>query len=129
MLPLLNLQLYRLIIDALGNCTAAPTGSRSGSTLMIRDAHGYPYISENNDLDCIGHSYMGRAWSCHNVQILSGNADTVAAINSQTSRVKNCAHLLQGCLAFLTPHYQCKLYGTYLPEKHNTLADAVLHKI
>ena len=66
----------------------------------------------------------GRRWSHGGVRVLSDNTATVAAINNQTSRIDQSAHLLR-CLAFFSAHFQCVISAEYLPGRHNTLADAL----
>ena len=48
----------------------------------------------------------------------------VAAINNQTSRIEQSAHLLH-CLAFLYTQFQCTFFTEHLPGRHNTRADAL----
>jgi len=66
----------------------------------------------------------GKAWRGRLIHVLSDNMAAVAAINNQTSSLKESAHLLR-CLAFLTAHHQCELRAQHLPGRHNALADAL----
>ena len=66
----------------------------------------------------------GRRWSASGVQVLSDNTAMVAAINNQTSRIEQSAHLLR-CLAFLSTQFQCTFVAEHLPGRHNARADAL----
>ena len=66
----------------------------------------------------------GKEWEGHTVLIYSDNSTAVAAINNQTLKVKELAHLLR-CLSFLSAHHQCNLIAFHLPGQHNTLTDAL----
>ena len=61
----------------------------------------------------------GRHWSASGVRVLLDNTATVAAINNQTSRIEQSAHLLR-CLAFLSAQFQCTL-------SQNTSRGATMH--
>ena len=125
MLPLPDLQPFGLVTDASGNWGCGAYWDREWFQLqwsnMLADAH--ISVKELTPI-VLATAIWGRAWSGHKVQIMSDNAATVAAINNQTSRAKESGHLLR-CLAFLTAYHQCYLHATYLPGKHNTLADAL----
>lgn len=66
-----------------------------------------------------GHQFRGKA-----LHILSDNAAAVAAINNQTSSIKEMAHLLR-CLAFIAARFQIRLFASHIPGRHNEIADAL----
>ena len=66
----------------------------------------------------------GRHWAKKSIRILSDNSTVVSAINSNTSRVPDMAHLLR-CLAFLQAHFQGQISAGHIPGIHNTAADAI----
>ena len=66
----------------------------------------------------------GCYWSSKSIRVLSDNSSVVAAINSNTSRVSDMAHMLR-CLAFLQAHFHCQLTARHLPGSQNSAADAV----
>ena len=72
----------------------------------------------------IASAIWGREWEGKSIRILSDNAAVVAAINNNTSRVKEIAHLLR-CLAFVVAQWQCHLSAAHIPGAHNTVADAI----
>ena len=55
----------------------------------------------------------GHHWSKKLIRILSDNSTVVSAINSNTSRVPDMAHLLR-CLAFLQVHFQCQISACHI---------------
>ena len=65
----------------------------------------------------------GKAWKGSSVRSLSDNSAVVAAINSNTSRVREIAHLR--CLAFITAHWQCQVSAAHVPGIYNSIADAI----
>ena len=69
----------------------------------------------------IATAIWGKAWGGSSVRILSDNASVVAAINNNTSRVREIAHLLR-CLAFITAHWQCQLSAVHLPGAQNSIS-------
>lgn len=66
----------------------------------------------------------GHFWSKKTIRILSDNSTVVIAINTNTSRVPDMAHLLR-CAAFLQAHFQCQLTAQHIPGIHNSAADAI----
>ena len=66
----------------------------------------------------------GRLWRNHSIQVLSDNTKAVAAINSNSSKVRESAHLLRS-LAFLLARFQCQLSAKYLPGANNLISDAL----
>ena len=66
-----------------------------------------------------GWHFKGKA-----IRILSDNTAAVAAVNNQTSPVKELAHLLR-CLAFVAARYQLRLLASHIPGCHNQIADAL----
>ena len=65
----------------------------------------------------------GHHWKGKPVRVLSDNSAAVAAINNQSSRVKETAHLLR-CLAFIAGRLQIHLSASHLPGVNNSIADA-----
>ena len=66
----------------------------------------------------------GELWWGRSVQIWSDNTAVVAAINNNSSRVREIAHLLC-CLAFISAHWECHLTAAHLPGSQNCMADAI----
>ena len=72
----------------------------------------------------IGTAIWGKYWKGRSVRILSDNTVVVAAINTNTSKVREIAHLLR-CLAFISAHWQCHLSAAHVPGAQNSVADAI----
>ena len=72
----------------------------------------------------IATAIWGKDWKGKSIHILSDNAAVVAAINSNTSKVRETAHLLR-CLAFIAAHWQCHLTSAHILGNQNCLADAI----
>ena len=66
----------------------------------------------------------GHLWRYHTIQVLSDNTTAVTAINNNSSKVRESAHLLR-CLAFLSARFQCQITAKHLPESHNNISDAI----
>ena len=66
----------------------------------------------------------GHLWHCRTIQVLSDNTAAVAAINNNSSKVRESAHLLR-CLAFLSARFQCQITAKHLPGSHNNISDAI----
>lgn len=66
-----------------------------------------------------GQHFKGKA-----LHILSDNSAAVAAVNNQTSAVKEMAHLLR-CLSFITARFQLHISASHIPGRHNEMADAL----
>ena len=62
----------------------------------------------------IATAIWGHHWKGKSVRVLLDNSATMAAINNQSSRVKESAHLLR-CLTFITGCLQIQLSTTHLP--------------
>ena len=72
----------------------------------------------------IATAIWGNQWRGKTVQVLSDNTAVVTAINKNTTRLKESAHLLR-CLAFMSASFQCQLRASHIPGSHNTSADAL----
>ena len=66
-----------------------------------------------------GHYFKGKT-----LHVRSDNVAAVAAINNQTSSVKEMAHLLR-CLAFIAARFQLRIIASHVPGHLNTIADAL----
>ena len=66
-----------------------------------------------------GHHFKGRT-----VLVRSDNSAAVAAINSQSSCVREMAHLLR-CLAFIAARYHLRVTASHIPGSQNLMADAL----
>ena len=66
-----------------------------------------------------GHHFKGRTLLAR-----SDNPVAIAAINSQSSPVKEMAHLLR-CLAFIAALYQLRVMATHISGNQNLMADAL----
>ena len=66
-----------------------------------------------------GHHFRGKT-----LLIRSDNSAAVAAINSQSSSVKEMAHLLR-CLAFIAARFQLRITASHIPSHLNLIADAL----
>ena len=66
----------------------------------------------------------GRQWKGKTILCRSDNIAVVAAINNNTSKVKESAHLLRS-LAFICASFQCQLRASHIPGPHNTVTDAL----
>ena len=72
----------------------------------------------------IATAIWGNQWRGKTVQVLSDNTAVVTAINKNTTRLKESAHLLR-CLAFMSASFKCQLWASHIPGSHNTSADAL----
>ena len=91
---------------------------------MVRNSPG-GYISAKELTPVVlAAGVWGRRWSASGVRVLSDNMATVAAINNQTSRIEQSAHLLRH-LAFLSAQFQCTFVTEHLPGRHNAWVDAL----
>ena len=72
----------------------------------------------------IATAIWGESWRGKAVQIQSDNTAVVAAVNNNSSRVTEIAHLLR-CLAFISAHWECRLTATHLPGSQNCMVDAI----
>ena len=63
-----------------------------------------------------GHHFKGKT--------LHVRSDNVAAINNQTSSVKEMAHLLR-CLAFIATRFHLRIIASHIPGHLNEIADAL----
>ena len=66
-----------------------------------------------------GQDFVGKT-----ILVRSDNVAAVAAINHQTSPVKEVAHLLR-CLAFIMARFNVRLQAAYIPGMLNDIADAL----
>ena len=66
-----------------------------------------------------GHIFKGKM-----VHVRSDNVAAVAAINNQTSSVKEISHLLR-CLTFITARFQLHIIASHIPGHLNEIADAL----
>ena len=66
-----------------------------------------------------GRNFRGKA-----LHVKSDNIAAVAAINNQSSSVKEIAHLLR-CLAFIMARFQIRVLASHIPGYTNELADAL----
>ena len=66
-----------------------------------------------------GQDFVGKT-----ILVRSDNVAAVAAINHQTSPVKEVAHLLR-CLAFIMARFNIRLQATHIPGILNDIADAL----
>lgn len=66
----------------------------------------------------------GRPFRGKTLLVRSDNAAAVAAINNQSSPIKEMAHLLR-CLAFIAARYQIRITASHVPGEYNVLADAL----
>ncbi len=56
----------------------------------------------------------GNQWQGKVIQVLSDNAAVITAINKNTTRLRESAHLLW-CLAFICASFQCQLRAAHIP--------------
>ena len=66
-----------------------------------------------------GYHFRGKA-----IHVKSDNVAAVAAINNQTSSVKEVCHLLR-CLAFISARFDLRLIASHIPGHLNGTADAL----
>jgi len=66
----------------------------------------------------------GHLWHSRTIQVLSDNTAAVAAINNNSSKVTESAHILR-CLAFLSARFQCQIMAKHLPGSHNNISNAI----
>ena len=78
-------------------------------------------IDTNSDSYCHLGSLYFKGKTLH---VRSDNVSAVAAINNQTSSVKEMAHLLR-CLAFIAARFQLRIIASHVPGHLNTIADAL----
>ena len=88
---------------------------------MLRHAH--ISVKELTPI-VIAAALWGQYWFLKSVRIWSDNTAAVAAINNNSSRCKDTAHLLR-CLAFLSARFQCQFSASHIPGVHNNTADAL----
>ena len=72
----------------------------------------------------IATAIWGGAWKGKSVRMLTDNSAVVAAINSNSSRVPEMAHLLR-CLTFISAFRQCVISAAHIQGSHNLVADAI----
>ena len=72
----------------------------------------------------IATAIWGSQWRGKVIRVLSDNAAVITAINKNTTRLRESAHLLR-CLAFICASFQCQLRAAHIPGPHNTSADAL----
>ena len=72
----------------------------------------------------IAAAVWGPQWKGKSVRAFADNTAAVAAINNQTSHIREMAHMLR-CLAFITARFQFSLRAVHIPGEDNSIADAV----
>ena len=85
---------------------------------------GLSHCDQGANSDHYSHGHLGIPMEGKTIKVLSDNSAAVAAINNQSSRVQEMAHMLR-CLAFICGRFQIHISASHIPGTQNCIADAL----